>query len=56
VTTMEAGTRLAPAELRSLYEQMVLSRVFETEAERQYKAAKIGGYCHLSSGVAAPRV
>jgi pyruvate dehydrogenase E1 component alpha subunit len=36
--------------LRDLYEQMVLIRVFETESERQYKAAKIGGYCHLSSG------
>ncbi len=35
---------------RELYETMVLSRVFETEAERQYKAARIGGYCHLSSG------
>src|SRR4051794_28523350 len=29
---------------------MLLIRVFETEAERQYKAARIGGYCHLSSG------
>jgi pyruvate dehydrogenase E1 component alpha subunit len=29
---------------------MVLSRVFETEAERQYRAARLGGYCHLSSG------
>lgn len=35
---------------RDLYQMMVLSRLFETEAERQYKAAKIGGYCHLSSG------
>jgi len=35
---------------RELYETMVLSRVFEAEAERQYKAARIGGYCHLSSG------
>lgn len=41
---------------RSLYESMVLSRVFETEAERQYKAAKIGGYCHLSSGQEATSV
>jgi pyruvate dehydrogenase E1 component alpha subunit len=32
------------------YERMVTIRQFETEAERQYKAAKIGGYCHLSSG------
>src|SRR3712207_5918400 len=33
-----------------MYEQMLLIRVFETEAERQYKAARIGGYCHLASG------
>jgi pyruvate dehydrogenase E1 component alpha subunit len=32
------------------YARMVLIRDFETEAERQYKAARIGGYCHLSSG------
>jgi pyruvate dehydrogenase E1 component subunit alpha len=56
VTTMDAPTRLSPAELRSLYEQMVLIRVFETESERQYKAAKIGGYCHLSSGQEAATV
>jgi pyruvate dehydrogenase E1 component alpha subunit len=41
---------------RELYELMVLSRVFETEAERQYKAARIGGYCHLSSGQEATTV
>jgi pyruvate dehydrogenase E1 component alpha subunit len=43
---------VAPArtELLELYEQMLLIRVFETETERQYKAANIGGYCHLSSG------
>ncbi|MHB1537043.1 MAG: thiamine pyrophosphate-dependent enzyme [Solirubrobacteraceae bacterium] len=32
------------------YERMQLIRLFEEEAERQYKAARIGGYCHLSSG------
>lgn len=37
-------------DLLAMYEQMLLIRVFETEAERQYKAARIGGYCHLSSG------
>lgn len=42
--------------LRELYERMVLIRVFETESERQYKAAKIGGYCHLSSGQEATTV
>ena len=29
---------------------MALIRALETEAERQYKLARIGGYCHLSSG------
>ncbi len=48
--------KLAPATRRELYETMVLSRVFETEAERQYKAARIGGYCHLSSGQEATTV
>jgi pyruvate dehydrogenase E1 component subunit alpha len=38
------------SQLLALYEEMLLIRVFETAAERQYKAAKIGGYCHLSSG------
>src|ERR1700678_1963505 len=42
--------------LRELYEQMLLIRVFETEAEREYKAALIGGYCHLSSGQEAATV
>ena len=42
--------------MRALYEQMVLIRAFETEAERQYKAARIGGYCHLSSGQEAATV
>jgi pyruvate dehydrogenase E1 component alpha subunit len=42
---------IAPhTDLLAMYEMMLLIRVFETEAERQYKAAKIGGYCHLSSG------
>ena len=43
---------IAPAktDLLESYEQMLLIRIFETEAERQYKAARIGGYCHLSSG------
>jgi pyruvate dehydrogenase E1 component alpha subunit len=47
---------LDPAARKDLYETMVLSRVFETEAERQYKAARIGGYCHLSSGQEATTV
>ena len=56
MTTMPAPATLSPAELRDLYEQMVLIRVFETESERQYKAARIGGYCHLSSGQEAATV
>jgi len=38
------------------YRMMLLIRLFETEAERQYKAANIGGYCHLSSGQEAVSV
>jgi pyruvate dehydrogenase E1 component alpha subunit len=56
VTTMPAPATLSPADLRDLYGQMVLIRVFETESERQYKAARIGGYCHLSSGQEAATV
>jgi pyruvate dehydrogenase E1 component subunit alpha len=39
-----------------LFGQMHLIRELETEAERQYKAARIGGYCHLSSGQEAVTV
>jgi pyruvate dehydrogenase E1 component alpha subunit len=42
--------------LSELYEQMLLIRIFETAAEREYKAALIGGYCHLSSGQEAATV
>ncbi|MGH2832145.1 MAG: thiamine pyrophosphate-dependent enzyme [Solirubrobacteraceae bacterium] len=45
-----------PAAELERYAQMVLIRQFETEAERQYKAARIGGYCHLSSGQEASAV
>lgn len=38
------------------FQTMVEIREFETEAERQYKGAKIGGYCHLSSGQEATTV
>ena len=47
---------IATVTLQGLYEEMVLIRAFETEAERQYKAARIGGYCHLSSGQEAATV
>ena len=52
-TTMVTG---GLEDRRELFGSMVLSRVFETEAERQYKAANIGGYCHLSSGQEATAV
>jgi pyruvate dehydrogenase E1 component alpha subunit len=53
----ESNGHVATAErLVPLYERMVLIRDFETEAERQYKAARIGGYCHLSSGQEAVTV
>ncbi len=39
-----------PDELRALYEQMVLIRVFEERAEEQYTRARIGGYLHLQIG------
>src|SRR5881275_2771392 len=37
-------------QLRALYEQMVLIRVFEERAEEQYTRARIGGYLHLQIG------
>jgi pyruvate dehydrogenase E1 component subunit alpha len=42
--------------LLDMYGTMVLIRHFEEAAERQYKAARIGGYCHLSSGQEAATV
>ena len=56
---MATKTTAAPAELEhglSRYRTMYLIRLFEEEAERQYKAARIGGYCHLSSGQEAATV
>ena len=35
---------------------MLLIREFEPEAERQYKKARIGGYCHLATGQEAATV
>jgi pyruvate dehydrogenase E1 component alpha subunit len=52
-TTARIDSPSTPVEL---YERMVLIRAFETEAERQYKLARIGGYCHLSSGQEATTV
>ena len=49
-------TAAPPTDLLDLYGEMVLIRRFEEAAERQYKAARIGGYCHLSSGQEATTV
>lgn len=46
---MSASVATPPSGL-DLYERMVLIRTFEEEVERQYKRARIGGYCHLASG------
>jgi pyruvate dehydrogenase E1 component alpha subunit len=51
-----AETVAAPPVTLEHFRLMQLIRVFETEAERQYKAARIGGYCHLSSGQEAANV
>jgi pyruvate dehydrogenase E1 component alpha subunit len=53
---MPATVAAPPNELLDLYGEMVLIRRFEEAAERQYKAARIGGYCHLSSGQEAATV
>lgn len=45
-----------PADVLEMYGRMALIRAFEEAAERQYKAARIGGYCHLSSGQEAATV
>jgi pyruvate dehydrogenase E1 component alpha subunit len=42
--------------LKPLFELMLLIRAFEPEAERQYKKARIGGYCHLATGQEAVHV
>jgi pyruvate dehydrogenase E1 component alpha subunit len=55
-TTLETPPRLQTDALRDLYARMVLIREFETETERQYKLARVGGYCHLSSGQEAATV
>ena len=46
----------AVGDLYAHYRTMFLIRRFEEAAERQYKAARIGGYCHLSSGQEAATV
>lgn len=46
----------APLDLLDALRQMTLIRLFEQEAERQYKRARIGGYCHLAIGQEAATV
>jgi pyruvate dehydrogenase E1 component alpha subunit len=50
------ATVAVPTEVLRMYGTMALIRNFEEAAERQYKAARIGGYCHLSSGQEAVTV
>ncbi len=45
-----------PLDLRETLARMTLIRLFEQEAERQYKRARIGGYCHLAIGQEAATV
>jgi pyruvate dehydrogenase E1 component alpha subunit len=52
----DAPVDLDVGDLYDQYRMMVLIRRFEEAAERQYKAARIGGYCHLSSGQEATTV
>ncbi len=51
-----AGPGYDGERLLEIYRLMVLVREFEPEAERQYKKAKIGGYCHLATGQEAAHV
>jgi pyruvate dehydrogenase E1 component alpha subunit len=52
----DAPFDLDVGDLYDQYRTMFLIRRFEEAAERQYKAARIGGYCHLSSGQEAATV
>jgi pyruvate dehydrogenase E1 component alpha subunit len=52
----DAPVDLDVGDLYDQYRMMFLIRRFEEAAERQYKAARIGGYCHLSSGQEAATV
>ncbi|SDP77841.1 pyruvate dehydrogenase E1 component alpha subunit [Arthrobacter sp. ok909] len=52
-TTEDSGHSLedeSPERLLGYYADMVLIRKFELSADRMYKSAKIGGYCHLNLG------
>jgi pyruvate dehydrogenase E1 component alpha subunit len=59
MATIDSTTASVDPSVGDLYEHyrtMFLIRRFEEAAERQYKAARIGGYCHLSSGQEATTV
>src|ERR1700754_414229 len=56
IDTTSAPVDPGVADLYEHYRTMFLIRRFEEAAERQYKAARIGGYCHLSSGQEATTV
>ncbi len=45
-----------PLDLEAALRTMTLIRLFEQESERQYKRARIGGYCHLAIGQEAATV
>jgi pyruvate dehydrogenase E1 component alpha subunit len=45
-----------PLDLLAALRDMTLIRLFEQESERQYKRARIGGYCHLAIGQEAATV
>jgi len=51
-----AHTPQRPLDLLAALRDMTLIRLFEQEAERQYKRARIGGYCHLAIGQEAATV
>ncbi|HTR74446.1 MAG TPA: thiamine pyrophosphate-dependent enzyme [Solirubrobacterales bacterium] len=59
MATIDSTAASVDPDVGPLYERyrtMFLIRRFEEAAERQYKAARIGGYCHLSSGQEAATV
>ena len=55
-STPAEHTPAVPLDLLAALRQMTLIRLFEQEAERQYKRARIGGYCHLAIGQEAATV
>jgi pyruvate dehydrogenase E1 component alpha subunit len=56
IAASSTHTPETPLDLLDALRQMTLIRLFEQEAERQYKRARIGGYCHLAIGQEAATV